>query len=602
MPHRFFSSMSLRWTTSLSGSGRTVLLFVGAWAVLNLLPLLPALATPLPKGPYFPLCIEVLVLVTAVVYAGRTRWERTARVGAGLGIGVLLLYETYDALVYTAFRRSGILYEDLQFADNLGYLLVNRLSWRVGGGLLLALVAVAGLVWLTTWCLRTIVRTGRHGTCRTLLLAGHLLAWPLVLVIGPSLELGPVNLTYQSSNDRTRVRTTTTSAIANVRASLRLQAMLDSLRTAPVDSTYATYDTLSLEQRPPIYLITIESYGSVLNDHPSLRGLYRPLMRRLESALAADGWHMATARCGVPVRGGRSWLSIATLFTGVRVDRQLLFNKFRATSGVPGTDVPHLIDFLDHQGYRTIALQPFTFERPGLPVRNLYDFDTTVYRRDLNYQGPSYGLADAPDQYSLHFTHHKYLSSSKKPFFLFFETVDTHSLWNYGLPPYLDNWRQFNEQTTANRSPHPNAESFPPVFLPDSITAPTIYDQPTSLRYLRHVAHELRVLREYLTEKAPPGSLVLLLGDHQPPLLDTDDSTVPLHVLSTDTALVDPARRRGFTEGLLLSDESPRLRQEGLYSSLVRLLVAHDRGAAADSTRLPALQPKGVSPSLLIGE
>jgi hypothetical protein len=593
--------MSDQWRTSLSMPGREMGLFVGAWGILTLCPFLPALITPLPRSPYFPLCVEVLLLVTMVVYAGRTRWSGVARAGAGLGIAALLFYEAYDAVVYAAFRRHGILYEDLQFLDNLSYLLLNLWSWRAGGIALLALVAVFGLGALVAWSLRTVARTGRHGGCRGLLIAVHLVAWPLVVVAGPALEVGTVNLTYQSSSEQIRMRTTATRAAANMRASFRLRDMLDSLQAAPVDSSYAAYDTLSLDRRPPIYLLMIESYGSVLNAHPDLRAPYRTLMRHTDSVFAADGWHRATARCDIPVQGGRSWLSIASLLTGTRVQRQLLYNQFQDNALRAETDLPHLIRFFNRQGYRTHALQPYMFERPGLPVRNLYDFDRTIYRDDLNYRGPSYGLADAPDQHSLHYTHETYLAPSEDPFVLFFETVDSHSLWNYGLPPYLDDWRQFNKQTEATRSPHPNAESFPPVFLPDSVTTPVIYDQPTPQRYLRHVAHEWRVLREYLTEKAPPGSLVLLLGDHQPPLIETTDRTVPLHVLSTDSTLVNRVRQHGFADGLPPADESPTLRQEGLYSFLVRLLAAHDRGSpAADTTRLPPLRPNGVSPSLLV--
>lgn len=591
--------MSDHWSTSLTAPDPPVLRFAAAGAILNLIPFLPALVSPLPQSPYAPLCAEVLVVLTAVVYATRTRWERWARVFAGLVIGALFLYEVYDATVYTAFHRSGIFSEDLQFADDLAYLVFELLTWGTAVLALLALAGVIGLSWIVIRSLRTVARTGRFGQCRAGLLAAHLMVWPLVVVIGPALELGPVNLTYQSSNERTGVHTTTASIVANVRASRRLRTMLDSLRTAPPDSTYAAYDTLSLLQRPSIYLLMVESYGTVLNTHPALRDPYRNLLQRTESVLAADGWHMATARCEVPVRGGRSWLSIASLLTGVRVEHQLLFNQFQAAAD--SADILHLVHFLDRQGYRTFALQPFTFERPGLPTQNTYNFDETIYRKDLNYRGPSYGLADAPDQYSLHFTHETYLSASGQPFFLLFETVDSHSLWNYGLPPYLDDWRRFNEQSQANRSPHPDTRGAPPVFLPDSITLPTVYDQPTPLRYLRHIAHDLRVVRAYLTEKAPPGSLVLLLGDHQPPLLDTSDGTVPIHVLSTDPSLVDVVHRHGFTDGLRLTDESPRLREEGLYSFLVRLLVAPERGGAAtDSTALPPLKPGGVSPSLLV--
>jgi hypothetical protein len=420
-----------------------------------------------------------------------------------------------------------------------------------------------------------------------------------VLVVGPGLEWGTPNLTYQIDNDRTRVRTVATKAAANARASLRLAAMLDSLDTAAVDSTYAAYDTLSLDRRPPIYLLAVESYGSVLERHPDLRRPYRDLLDSTDAALRKDGWHTASARMEAPVRGGRSWLAIASLFTGVRVDRQLLFNRFKQNAG----GVPHLVRFLNRQGYRTVALQPFTFARPGLPVGNLYDFDVTLYRDDLDYEGPAYGLADAPDQYSLHFGHHTQLAPSPDPFFLFFETVSSHALWNYGLPPALPDWRQFNAATgtpAEQKRQLGRLGSAPTQFLPDSITAPRIYDQPTPQRYLQHVAYDLRVLRDYLIEKAPDGSLVLLLGDHQPPLLDTKTNTTPLHVLSTDSMLVRRVRRQGFTDGLVPTGRSPTLRQEGLYSFLVRLLAAQDQGPTADSTALPPYRPEGVSPSLLV--
>jgi len=586
--------MRVRPSAWSSVPSKAVLRFGGAWLALNLAPFLPALVTALPLSPYFPLCVEVLVLVTGLAYAGGTRMEGVARVGAFAGMGLLILYEAYDATVYMAFRRSGIFYEDLQFVDNLTYFAFDVGSARLVGLVLLGLVGIGAVGWGVYRCVDAILQTGRRSGCRTALLLAHLGAWPLVLWVGPAQEWGTPNLTYQTENDRTRVRTVTTKALANARASVRLDAMLDSLDTASVDSTYAAYDTLSLNRRPPIYLFTVESYGAVLERHPDLRGPYRRLMRRSDSTLRAAGWHAASARIKAPVRGGRSWLAVASLFTGVRVDRQLLFNRFKQNAD----RVPHLVRFLGRQGYRTVGLQPFTFARPGLPVNNLYDFDVTLYRDDLEYEGPAYGLADAPDQYSLHFAHHTELAPAPDPFFLFFETVDSHSLWNYGLPPYLSDWRRFNAgdgPAAERRQTLRRRGSAPTQFLPDSITAPRIYDQPMPRRFLQHVAYDLRVIRDYLVDKAPPGSLVLLLGDHQPPLLDTSTDATPLHVLSTDASLVNRVRRQGFTDGLVPGSASPTLRQEGLYSFLVRLLAAHD-GASS----LPPARPEGARPSVLV--
>ena len=590
--------MDTRWTFSLSTLPGTALRFGGAGLVLGLLPFLPALLTPLPLSPYFPLCIEALVLVTACAYTGGTAWERPVRLGALGGIALLVGYEAYDAVVYTAFQRSGILYEDLQFADNLTYFAFDVGSWRLVGGAVLGAAGVVGIGTLMHRALHWVGRAGQYGGCRAALVAVHLVAWPLVLVVGPAQEWGTPNLTYQTGREQVRLRTITTKAWANARASVQLYKMLDSLRTAPVDSTYYRYQTLALDRRPSIYLFAVESYGSVLNRNSTLRGPYRRVLRRTQDVLRADGWHMASARLDAPVRGGRSWLAIASLLTGVRVNRQLLFNRFQ--NDPAGT--PHLVQFLNRQGYHTVTLQPFTFARPGLPVRNLYDFDVTLYRDDLNYKGPPYGLADAPDQYSLRFAHHTELATANAPFFLFFETVSSHALWNYGLPPYLADWRQFNAvegPTWKQKARLDTLGTAPTRFLPDSITAPRIYDQSTPRRYLQHIAYDLRVLRDYVTEQAPDGSLVLLLGDHQPPLLNTTTSTVPLHVMSTDSTLVNRVRRYGLTDGLMPSKARPTLRQEGLYSLLVRLLAAHDR-RATDSTALPPYRPEGVSPSLLV--
>ncbi len=590
--------MSDRWSSSLASSLRPTLLFGGALAGLSLLPFVPSVVTPLPLSPYFPLSVEVLVLATVLVYGAGTRWERPLRRGVLVGVVLVVGYQVYDAAVYTAFRRHGILYEDLEFMDNLLYFASDVATWAGAAWAGLGLVGALALAEATRRAVWAIQRTAPAAGGRGVLLAVHLVAWPLVLVVGPAQEWGTESLTYQTSNERVRVRTVAAKAWANTQASARLATMLDSLDTMPVNSAYSAYDALRLERRPSVYLLAVESYGTLLERHPDLRDPYRDLMRRMQDTLAADGWHMASARAEAPVQGGRSWLAIASLLTGVQVDRQVLYNRFLERPD----RVPHLVRFLKRQGYHTVALQPFTFERPGLPTRNIYDFDVTLYRDDLAYAGPAYGLADAPDQYSLNFAHRTHLAG-RAPYFLFFETVDSHALWNYGLPPVLPDWRQFNEAGGAGSEARDALEQAgrpPGALLPDSLTRPRIYDQPQSTRYLRHIAYDLQVIRDYLLDTAPEGSLVLLLGDHQPPLFGTENAEVPLHVLSTDASLVESVRARGFTEGLRPRAERPRVRQEALYSLLVRLLARHDRGPAADTTGLPPVQPQGVAPSLLV--
>jgi hypothetical protein len=591
--------MQKTWSTALTPSWRPLAAFLGAWLGLSLCPFLPAWGASKAVSPFFPLSVEVLVLVTLVVYTSGTRWAHVGRVIAGGGFAALLVYQTYDAVVYAAFRRSGIWAEDAQYVVDLAYLAADVVSWQTAPWIVLGTAAVAALAWGVPRLLRTIAHCGRHGGCRGALVAGHLVLWPLVLVVAPAQEWGTEALAYQTSNERVRPRTVATKLVQNARASVRLRTLLDTLGTAPVDSSYSSYERLPLQQRPNVFLLMIESYGEVLDRHPDLRAPYRSMMQRVKASLAADGWHAATAVSDAPVRGGRSWLAIASAFLGTRVDHQLLYERFQ--SG--GSSVPHLVDVFDAQGYRTVTLQPYMMARPGLPLGNPYGFDVTLYRKDLPYEGPPYGwgLVDVPDQYSLGYAHAQHIAESPEPTFLFFETALSHALWNYGLPPVLEDWRAFD---TPGRSPHVRRTALsdradPPPLLPDSLTAPRIFDQPTPIRFLRHIGYEMQVLRQYLQTSVPPNSLVILMGDHQPPLLDTETFGVPVHVLSRDPSLVAPFRAQGFTDGLSLAATSPRLKHESLYSRIVRALAASDSSATAGPSP-PPLKPNGVPRSILV--
>ncbi len=556
------------------------------------MPFLPSLASPLPVSPYFPLQVDVLVLVTIAVVAARTRWGRAGRIVASAGLFLLLVYQVYDAIVYTAFRRSGLLYEDLQYVVDLTYLALDFSSGARLGTAVLVLLGVVALGWAVPRLVGIAARSAHSAPSRWTLLGLHGVAWTLVLVVAPIQEWGTENLTYQSGNERTRVRTVTGKMVENAEASLRLRTLLDTLGQSPVDSTYDRYDDLSLSRRPNVTLYMIESYGEILDRAPRLRDPYRAMMQRAEDSLRADGWHMATTVSDAPVRGGRSWLAIASVMLGTRVEHQVLYERFRDDPN----RTPHLVRFLQQQGYRTATLQPYTVERPGLPVTNHYGFDVELYRDDLAYAGPDYGwgIVPMPDQYSVGFAHERFVQPSRQPTFLFVETVFSHTLWNYGLPPVLPDWRRFNTVAGPNRKQKLAEEGRPTTLLPDSVTSRPVTDQAATRRFLRHIAYEVDVAQKALRDLVPRNSLVILMGDHQPPLLPTETFGVPIHVLSTDPDLVAPFRRQGFTEGLLLPPEPVRWKHEGLFSLLVRSL-----SEASGITPPPPLRPAGVSRSVL---
>ena len=79
------------------------------------------------------------------------------------------------------------------------------------------------------------------------------------------------------------------------------------------------YDGYSLDERPPIYIIFVESYGSVLYKRTDWRVRYRALTERLEERLAGGGWYAASALSLAPTWGGGSWMSYTSALFGLRV-------------------------------------------------------------------------------------------------------------------------------------------------------------------------------------------------------------------------------------------------------------------------------------------
>ena len=585
-----------------SASWRRVALFTAAWVGLNTLPFVPAMVSPLPASPYAPLSVDVLVLVTLAVAGavagsrlGSTNVAVWSRRIATAGVFFVVIYQIYDAVAYTAFQRSGLFAEDIKYLVDVSYFALDSLSWQTGGLAALALAAASGVAWLMPKAMHVATTSGARSPAAWVLLAlVHIIAWPIVFVVAPAQEWGTENLTYQTSNERTRVRTVAAKVSENAQASSRLYTMIDTLARTPVDSTYFRYDDIALERRPHVYLYMIESLGEVLREDPALRGPYRDMMRMVADTLAADGWHAASAVSDAPVRGGRSWLAIASVLLGTRVDHQLLYERFQAQP----EDVPSLVRFLKKQGYLAVTCQPYTVERPGLKITNPYGFDVLLHRDELEYTGPDYGWGVVPmsDQYSLGVSHARHLQPAAErgqPFFYFFETVLSHALWNYGLPPVLDDYSAFNQGDSPDIRAALEASANPPYLLPDSITTPRIFDQSARLRYLRHIAFEMEVLVQYLRNDAPPNSLVVLMGDHQPPIIPSETFGVPVHVLSRDSSLVQPFVDDGFASGWTAAT-APIWKHEGLFSLIVRAL------RPSDSSVPTPVKPDGVPRSILV--
>ncbi|MES3630713.1 MAG: hypothetical protein PPP56_11175 [Longimonas sp.] len=564
-----------------------------ALSILSLLLMLPGYLTPIPASPFAPWSVEVLVLATLLAATAYTARQSTRWVATAVYIGYLL-YALYDALVYTAFQRHGILYEDLRFLTNAFYLISEQAEPTMLLTGAVALLALGSLLAMIPRCMQALQHGGTTPAGWALLFGLHLVAWPVVLWHAPAEEWGTEHRAYREVREDDRLRTLTAQIHANLDASRQLRDLLQEMGDAPPDSAYYAYTDLTLTDRPPLYWFIIESYGQVLTTHPDLQAPFARVLRRVEEALAADGWHMATTTGPAPIRGGRSWLAHATLLSGAHIHRQVLDDRFKSHPSYPT-----LVRTLQHHGYHTIGLQPPNRARPGLPLRDPYQFDTALFYDDLQYEGPSYGWGGIPDQYSLYFTHENILPRDQ-PFFLFFAMADAHALWRHGLAPYVDHWERFNQAPTdsdgaARRWIRQHTQSTRDGLLPDSLTQRLILNQPPEIRYLRTVTHNWRLIRDYLQADAPDDAVVWVFGDHQPPVLPLEDSDVPIHIFARDPDRLQPFLEQGFTRGLALPDApDQQWPLEGLYSLTMRALAQYNAQHNDPPNEAAPLRPEGV--------
>lgn len=324
----------------------------------------------------------------------------------------------------------------------------------------------------------------------------------------------PVSAMAASQLENLRAGDTEAMAVVDL-PELELQAGLPGLRGANV------------------FVIFLESYGVTLFEDAHHFDTIGPRYRRLEQRLAAAGYTFRSSQIRSPTFGGGSWRAHATLLSGIDVTSEHLYNALLAS------DRGSLVRLLQNEGYRSVAAEP------GIkwywPDGLFYGFDEIYDFEKLDWRGPAMGWWKIPDQFTLYRIYKDEIRGAKQPLFAKFSLVMTHIPY-YPVPTYVDDWTRFDDGTAY-------ATGLKSV-------AHDAYRDLTELSswYLGAFGYELDVLEGFLVNYVPEDSLVIILGDHQPPKLATHDNNswaVPMHVLSKRAALVEPFESLGFEEGLV---------------------------------------------------
>jgi len=473
-------------------------------------------------------------------------------------------YYLYEGASLTFFSVEPVFYTQLRMAtEGFSFFLQNaRVTTAFVAGTVLLIAAGAALV--ARLARYVLLQSGPGPATRALLvLLALIIAFQAVF---RSEFLARPEMVFSSI---------TAKLLRNIGESRRVY--LDVQRLEASEATPAEdYSQFDLAERPPIYVIFSESYGSVLYKRNDWRALYRDLSERLEQDLANAGWHAASALSLAPTWGGGSWMSYTSALFGMRVSSDpqyyALLDKYEAGG------YPDLGQFLRNQGYTYYRLTALSM---GLPEAQwekyaaFYGVDRWLQYEDLNFAGPEYGWGPAPpDQYSLNFARETIRDETEEPYLFFTITQNSHYPWA-PLPQLVDSWQQLNRPGPA---PPPASE--------------LIEHAERRQNYWNAIEYQLEMLVDFIISEPNEQSIFVLVGDHQPPRVSRreDGWDTPFHIIAKDPQFIASFREYGFTPGLAVWEPEPNFRHEGFLSMFVRqLLTAYGSGA-----ELPLYLPEGV--------
>jgi hypothetical protein len=325
------------------------------------------------------------------------------------------------------------------------------------------------------------------------------------------------------------------------------------------------FKEIELRDSPNVLLICIESYGSIVYRDAQYSSVIEGLLHEYDAELGNRGYRFASTYSEPPIFAGGSWLSYASFTYGIRMGDLQLFDGLFTHSDAFGA-YESVFHVLKRNGYKSFLLCPLggidtrsvdwaTIDRCFQSDRNL-DFESLGYRgKRVNYLGLVRRYS-APDQYSLNFAYDTVRQSCPGPFSLFFCTLNSHFPWDSPTEAVAD-WRALND--------------------PNALHIWGSKRRATAERYCSAIRYQLDYILRFIVEHADDDLLVVLFGDHQPPILTPErmGKQTPVHVISRNRRLIEVLHNHGFAAALNLTGIEPHaIRHEGFMSLFLKAMHA----------------------------
>ena len=521
---------------ALAGAPVTALAVALVWLAL----VLPDRVRELTPGDLLRLPLEgiVLVALALVLPARPRRWLASI---FGLLLGVLVVVKVLDTgFLAVLDRRFSPITDWVYFGPG-----VDVLADSVGRTLAItaAVVAVCLVAVLLVVFPLAAARVSRaaadhpRSSARALMAVG--IVWVLCAVSG--LAVGPVG----------RVASTGATGLAvdqvqQVRADLRdRRTFAAEIAADRLDETPGPL--LTGLRGKDVLLVFVESYGRVAVQDSSFSAGVDAVLEDGTSRLRAAGYSSRSAFLTSPTFGAASWLAHATLQSGLWVDSEQRYEQLL------GTDRLTLTDAFESAGWRTVATVPAN-TKDWPEGEEFYGFDQMYDARNVGYEGPEFGYASMPDQYTLeHFRRRELAPSDRPPVMAEIDLVSSHHPWT--PLPRLVPWDQVGDGSVFDGMPEQGEPS------------DVVFRDPDAVRrvYGESVEYTLETLVSWLEQQPDPDLVLVVLGDHQPHSYVSGDDAghdVPVSVIAQDPAVIRRISGWDWQDGLLPAPDAPVWRMD----------------------------------------
>jgi hypothetical protein len=302
--------------------------------------------------------------------------------------------------------------------------------------------------------------------------------------------------------------------------------------------------------------MVVESYGMSAFSDPRHADAVLPAVRAAEAELRSAGFEMCSAYLASPTFGGGSWLSHATLASGIRIDSQIGHDLLLAS------DLTPLAEYFNRAGYHTVRAMPGTLW--PWPQGAFYRFGQTILAPAFGYRGPAFGFSPMPDQFVLDWIARRVICAQPGPLFVEAILTGSHAAFDVQAP-YLADWNRIGDGSVFS--------DLPPVVFPVEWTELS----QASAAYRAAIIHVISLLKEFVLRFLEGPEIVIIVGDHQPAveLIGEDQpGSVPVHVISRNPDVIGEFSRRGYTPGLEPKQPLPHPGMETLFWDVIEGAIA----------------------------